>query len=591
MKKKKEVKNEVNLKESEVVKNKEEEKCKIEGISIFDEFLLEEDWDKTENIYKNKILKKKWIKENKYLNLKKFKSNISSYHYFDSHISSLQSKFIEKNFKSIYSSPNFFSNPNTKKLFRQGVPPKFIHRTLLNFFEIKEINENNYNKLYSIIFKEHDIKNLDNYVPYFTGKKTLKESLSFHYLNKEGKLELKILLWMLNETYRNVIIYCPYLIKIISLILIFCNKYETFEILCKLIDIEIKDKEKIGIKQRLRFTKYENELIYDSIDSCISDVNHNQKKKKNEYYYHLNKINFDKKEIYKDMLNDFFINYLNFYGIIRLLPLFFLQGFKSFYRIICSIENEIIKKEIKFSNKEEVINKIREYTKKLDVDEIFKNSYSYKFKLNKKEENKEEISNEDNEFYLPYYKGGNLLTDYEIIHLWELLPPEFKIKNASIIYQAAKDGYNLPNILELENKFHKNTYILLLIETTEGDKFGFVNSNLLIHTDNKYQRPNSTYLFTLRPQFKIYSPNVDSDEILYITNQDFIFGNGPNGPAIQLNQDIMKGVSYEGGCFNNPCLVGNPEGHFIVTKLEIFKLIIDPFFNGYNNKELININF
>ena len=49
-------------------------------------------------------------------------------------------------------------------------------------------------------------------------------------------------------------------------------------------------------------------------------------------------------------------------------------------------------------------------------------------------------------------------------------------------------------------------------------------------------------------------------------------GNGNNGPAIQLNQDIMKGVSYAGGCFNNPCLVKNSEGHFIVTKLEIFKL-------------------
>ena len=34
----------------------------------------------------------------------------------------------------------------------------------------------------------------------------------------------------------------------------------------------------------------------------------------------------------------------------------------------------------------------------------------------------------------------------------------------------------------------------------------------------------------------------------------------------------MNGASNEGGCFGNPCLVSNPEGHFIVTKLEIFKL-------------------
>ena len=78
--------------------------------------------------------------------------------------------------------------------------------------------------------------------------------------------------------------------------------------------------------------------------------------------------------------------------------------------------------------------------------------------------------------------------------------------------------------------------------------------------------------YTITPEFKIYSPNVDSDEILYITNTDFIFGNGPKGPAIQLNQDIRKGISYEGGCFNNPCLVKDPDGHFCVVNLEIFKL-------------------
>ena len=113
---------------------------------------------------------------------------------------------------------------------------------------------------------------------------------------------------------------------------------------------------------------------------------------------------------------------------------------------------------------------------------------------------------------------------------------------------------------------------MFLIETEKGDKFGFISSNLIIHTDNKYQRPNSSLLFTIRPQFNIYSPIVDSDEILYVTTKDFIFGNGPNGPSIKLNQDLKEGDSYSGGCFNNPCLVNDPEGHFYVKKLEIFKL-------------------
>ena len=569
MKKKRESKNELNLNDWEIVESEEKKEEDSKKKTIFDEFLSESDWDKTESIYKNKILDKKWIKKSKYLDLNTFTKNIPSFHYLDSHCSNLEIKFDEKNFKTIYSSENFCAHPNFKKLCRQGVPPKYIHQTLLKFFNIKEIKENNYNKYYSIIFKDHDPKNLDDYCPYFTGKKTLKESLPFHYLNDEGILELKIILWMINDIYRNIVIYCPFLIKIISLILIFCNKYETFEIVCKLIDEEKEKKKKTEIKRRLKFTKNENELIIDSLELSINEISH---KRKNEYYANLKKIKFNKRLIYEDMFNDFFFNYLNFYGLVRIIPLFLRDGFKCLYRLICSIENEIIDKEIKFEKKEEVINKIREATKKFDIDELIDDSCNYKFKINNKENNHDDIINENTEFYLPNYKGGNLLTDYEIIHLWEILPSEYKIKNATLIYQATKDGYNLPNILDLEAKYDKNTFILFLIQTIDGDKFGFINSNLITYTDDTYQRPNSTYLFTIRPEFKIYTPNADSDEILYVTDKDFILGNGNNGPAIQLNQDIMKGVSYAGGCFNNPCLVKNSEGHFIVTKLEIFKL-------------------
>ena len=58
MKKKKSEKNEINFNDWEVVQNDEEDKTKNGGKTIFDEFLLEEeDWGKTENLYKKKILK------------------------------------------------------------------------------------------------------------------------------------------------------------------------------------------------------------------------------------------------------------------------------------------------------------------------------------------------------------------------------------------------------------------------------------------------------------------------------------------------------------------------------------------------------
>jgi len=575
MKKSKENPKTINLSDWEIVKPdiiEEEKKDKKEKNKIFDEFLDAADWESNdENYYKNKILGEKWIKENKYLDINKFIQNISSFHYFDNHCSNLESKFNKKLYEEISSQPNFYSNPNAKKIIRNGIPPKYMKNILLKLFDIQNVNENNYNKLYPMIFKDHDTKNLDDYVPYFTGKKTLKESLPFHYLNEEGIHELKVLLWMINEMHRNTIIYCPIFIRLISLILIFCDKYETLEILNKLIEQEKNDKEITDIKRRLKFNKNENNKVIDSFFISSGELGN---KVRFEFNLKLIELKFNKKKIYEDFYYNIFFNHFNFYGLIRFLPIFLKDGIKSIYKLICSIENEFLEKGMgtSFKNRNEIIPKIRDITKKMNIEEIFNNANNYIFKMNKTEDNEQNTLNENNEFYLPVINGGNLLTDYEIIHLWEMLPNEYKIKNATLIYQAAKNGYNLPNILELEQKYDKITNILFLIETTEGDKFGFINSNLIVHTDNEYQRPTFTMLLTIRPQFKIYSANVESDEILYVTNKDFIFGNGPSGPAIQLNQDIRRGISYGGGCFNNPCLVKDSQGHFVVKKLEIFKL-------------------
>ena len=543
--------------------------------SISDEFFMENDWESTnEIIYKQKILDEAWVKNSEYLNINELQNNIPSFHYLDKHCSSLESLLPEKTFQALIKDQTNFYQSYSKKLERKGIPPKFMHDFLLNIFNIKDIDKSHYNSNYTIIFKDHDPNNLGDFVPYFTGKETLKESLPYHYLNEKGIRELKIILWMICDNYRNIA-FSPIIIKLVSLILIFCDKYETFEIICKIIeqDTQINEDNEYRIRWRLKFSYEENKKIISSISQCLKELS---PKYRNKYYENLTHIFFNCDDLYEDMCFNFFLNYLNFYGIIRLFPFFIIEGVKSFYRLIYAIETELYNME--FADKNEVIPKIREKCKKIEnIQELF--NISYKFKLTRynnkyifqKTEENDSLNNTRNDFYLPTFKGGNLLTDYEIIQLWKVLPFEFKIKNATLIYQASKDGYNLPNIIGMEDKYNKNTNILFLIETEKGDKFGFISSNIIMHTDNKYQRPNTSLLFTINKEPKLYTP-IDSDEILYVTSKDFIFGNGPNGPAIQLNQDLKEGDSYPGGCFNNPCLVNDNDGHFSVEKLEIFKL-------------------
>ena len=542
-----------------------------------------------EDIYKQKILDESWIQTSKYLNKEEFEKNITSFHNFESHCSRLESLYPKKTIENLLSQPLFFSLKTTKILCRAGVSPKYMHNFLLKLFDINKVSKEDYDDIFLLTFKNHNPENLENYVPYFSGYTDLKDSLPFHYLTKEGILKTKILLWMISNLYPSIN-FSPIIIHLISLILIFCDEYETFEIMKKLIEQDINSdiNETYKIRWRLRFNFEGNMKIIPSIAECLKATTTNKIVK--EFYEYAENVNYNlENEFYQKICFHFFFGIFNFYGLIRLLPFFLKEGTKSIYRLIYAIETLnaskllstlrtiTLKKFNKNSEKINLLSTVQEFCKKNEnIDLIFEESYKVKINRNNNSYiSQREVKNEcfikiRNDYYLPKVTGGDILEDKEIIHLWEILPTDYKIKNISLIYQASKDGYNLSNIIGLEEKYDKKLHTMLLIETDDQDKFGFIISSLLTHTDNKYFRPSASYLFTVKPNYNIYTAG-DSDEILYVTTKHFIFGNGKNGPAIHLNEDVKQGDSYGGGCFNNPSLVKDKGGHFTVTKIEIFK--------------------
>ena len=152
-----------------------------------------------------------------------------------------------------------------------------------------------------------------------------------------------------------------------------------------------------------------------------------------------------------------------------------------------------------------------------------------------------------------------------------MLPFEFTILDMKLIYRGDKDGYDLKKILGLEEIYPKHSNILFLIETLEDEKFGFAMDHLVMHTDNKYLKPGISVLFTIKPKLEIFKPENGSEEILYFDTKTLIFGNGPNGPAIHLDQDLIEGETNEETCFKNPSLVKG-KNQFKIKKIEIYKL-------------------
>ena len=571
----------INIEKSDLNFSNDDQNSKI--VNTMDAIDINEDeWENTsEDMYQQKILNESWIKNNKYLNI--YSLDILSFHNFENHCSHLESIDSKQTINNLSSKPSYFSFDTTKNLCRMGVQPNYMHDFLLKLFDIKNISKDEYDDIFLLTFKNHEPENLENYVPFFSGYSDFKGSLPNHFLNKEGVLQIKKLLWMINNLYPNIN-FCPIMIHLISLILIFCDEYETYEIMKKLIDQDINiNKGKTHKIKRLYFTYDENMEIINSIEQNLKSITTN--KNVLEFYDYAEKNKFSlKNEFYQKLYFHFFFGVFNFYGLIRLLPLYLRDGIKSIYRLIYAIEilnaEKLPSIKNNFKIKTLISNIIKFCKNNKNIDLIFEESYKIKININIKNIKNDQYITEEpkniplnivrNNYYLPKVTGGNILTDFQIIHLWEMLPPYYKIKNISLIYQASKDGYNLLTIIGLEEKFNKNTEIMFLIETEEEDKFGFIMSNLITHTDNKYFRPSTSYLFSICPYYQIYSAG-DSEEILYVSTKHFIFGNGETGPAIQLNEDVKEGDSYGGGCFNNPSLVKDKSGHFIVRKIEIFK--------------------
>ena len=113
------------------------------------------------------------------------------------------------------------------------------------------------------------IMGLDDFVP--TGFKTFKESLHIHYLNEKGLFVLKEILWMINNIYSNIE-FSPIIIQLISIILIFCNKYQTYEIMLKILEQDYNLKETSKMRWRLRFNYNDNIKIITSITECLREI-------------------------------------------------------------------------------------------------------------------------------------------------------------------------------------------------------------------------------------------------------------------------------------------------------------------------------
>ena len=538
--------------------------------------------DKEDDFFKRKILGEEWIIHSKYVDIDLVQDHLSSFLYLWKECQDLETICNENLFNHAMSKKDMFESQNVRTIVRNGIPPKYMRTFIMKLFNINK-NENmlinNYNKILHLVLRDYKIENFGNYVPYFNGFKKLEDSLPIHFLNKSGIFALKEILWMLYALYPQIE-FCPLIIQLLSMILVFCNKYEALEIMSCIIcfNINYNKNEIYKIRWHLRLNYNDNIKIITSISECLKEVSYLSGKELSD---HMKSIHFRPERLYEDICFGFFYKYFNFFGMIRFLPFYLHEGIKSIYRLIYAIEKVAKDDLLLIKNPDKIIQKCRELCNSLtNIKDLFEISYNFNITRNNNKyiEQQNLPDNMNRHIKSKYYiiplftNQSNILTEYNIIHLWEHLPKDFKKDKASIIFRNENKG-NITDIIKYFNNIKENIMFLFIIKTTMSEIFGFALFGKINYTNGNFIKNEKAYLFNIEPEIRFYNKVSESNDILFVDENNILLGKNLNeNVTLRISGDLSKGVINQGECFNNPCFINKKDGIFEIKEIEIIRL-------------------
>ena len=495
---------------------------------------------------------------------------------------------------------------NAKQLCRDGIPVKNIKEILLKMFNVNYSNEDYDNKRKDVL-KGREFSEMGDQVPTFCDK-SLEEVLPFHYLNDQGLEALKEVLWLLNGVLPKLE-YSPGVAGLASILLLFLSKEETYELIRNLIEADLNPGDLANIRWHFRYSLDDNIKLYISISLSILELT---KQEIVNQFQQIENYGLKRIKLVQDIVDKFFIDYINFIGIVKFLPFFLYEGAKGIYRFIYGIialnhfkiekkEKEEEKKEgeletvkDKITNKnevakippEEVVKLYKQLTNKYENWGAFmetitswelthrNNSYS---DIKMHDQYRKIFPNIEKRIYIPsLFPESKILPGPCLPKLWQKMPPDVKYHDGLQIFsKKGSPEANLNTIYSICEKMEDNSLIMFLIKTKNEEVFGGIMSQAIkLYEDGKYRIPNSAYLFSVQPEINVFHPkDKKHGEIACFEAGSFRFGNGEDGPAITLEKELKEGWVQKNTIFGNDVALlkdYKDDGGFEIDDIEIY---------------------
>ena len=558
--------------------------------------------------YKEEFNKKYLPHFTEYFSQEQMEKKILSYKSLIEEIKKLEVTSSESAYKHVMTKKVLLLSKNAKTLCRAGIQFKHFRNIMIKMFNVEYSQEDYSNKIKDVL-KGRSFEDMEDQCPSFTAK-TFQESLPFHYLNEKGLNALKEVVWLLNGVLPKIE-YSPTLLSVASLLLLFLTKEETYEVLRNIIESDQKVEELNKLRWHFRYTILENIKLDLSIKTCILDLSKDTVANQLKLIEDMGLSNLD---LIQDMTETFFLDYVNFLGVLKFLAFFMLEGVKGIYRLVyalislCNLTQEAqtytrkesfkgglletlkskITTETKIQKmpKEEVFklfkdksNKIDKFYNLMDIATQWKlthlnNNYTYQFVPPSIRDNLPKLKNL---LYIPsFVPESRIIKRKEIPKLWELIPSDIKFCNGILLFDKEKNPEcDLNTIYDVGEKLEDNSKIFFLIQTTNDEVFGgIMEQNIKLKENVQYLKPPQSFLFTIRPEMKVYEPSdKEHDEIVCFEPGAIRYGYGKDGPAITINYDLQEGSTEKDSVFGKDiCLIQDysNEGGFNIKGLEIY---------------------
>jgi TLD/Rab-GTPase-TBC domain len=315
-------------------------------------------------------------------------------------------------------------------------------------------------------------------VPTFSSLKGLEKAVPKLYINSNGVLRLKRILWGIHKIYE-WLNYCPQLPPLVSIMLVYLNEEEVFQLCVKLIN-----NSNHLITNKIQFKEFVKEVLDIVIreEESLADISDQVSK------------------VISDMIRKMLIGYFRISCLLKMIVIYLVEGKSLLAKMISSIFSLIfssttVKNNINSKNLMAIVQK---YTYSLaSCDNILKRGYRIRYSID-----------EVVDVRTPSKVRGSFIPCSKLVsetYMQEIL------KNIDSMYlnystKAVHTSIDpsLSSLLSTASKFPISTAMLLVFLTVNYEMCGFFTDTAL-HVRKSSYGSKKCIIFLLEPEIKFYT--------------------------------------------------------------------------------------